>query len=225
MGLSALWPEDAQPGSVQLGGVLTVDSPVDVHATCVPAIGVAGSVDALISSSAEGSLLVPVALPFDDHAGLEPALVIRRALPSDVPALRELLDGYARLGLVLPRTTESLYRHLREYVVAVESGKVVACAGLRIYHEGLAEVVGVAVAEERQGCGLGRRVVGAVLEEARQLSIRRVFALTLQVPFFEQLAFRAVSRDEVPEKVAVDRAEGIDRTLCMKTTMVRDFEP
>jgi amino-acid N-acetyltransferase len=153
------------------------------------------------------------------------SLVLRRAVPTDVPALQELLDRYARLGLVLPRAPESLYRHLREYQVAVEEMKVVACAGLRIYHQGLAEVVGVAVAESRQGRGIGRRIVRAVLEEARQLAIPRVFALTLQEPFFRQLGFSSISLEEIPEKLAADRAEGIDRSLCRKSTMIRALDP
>lgn len=152
-------------------------------------------------------------------------LEIRHARPADVPVLLELLDGYARRGLVLPRTLEQVYRHLREFMVATAAGQVVGCAGLRVYHQTLAEVVGVAVAEGRQGEGIGRRVIGAVLEEARIFSIRRVFALTLQESFFQQLGFRVIDLAEIPEKAAADRAEGIDRTCCMKTAMVRELGP
>jgi amino-acid N-acetyltransferase len=153
-----------------------------------------------------------------------PALVLRRALPADVPALLDLLGRYAQLGLVQPRAPEALYRQFREYVVAVEGGEIVGCAGLRIYHQALAEVVGVAVREECQGRGVGRQVVSAVIDEARLLSIPRIFALTLQVPFFQQLGFHTAPLAEVPEKVAADLAEGIDRARCMKTTMVRDLD-
>lgn len=153
------------------------------------------------------------------------SLEIRPAQPADVPALLELLDGFARRGLVLPRTLEQVYRHMREFMVATAAGQVVGCAGLRVYHQTLAEVVGVAVAEGWQGEGIGRRVIGAVLEEARIFSIRRVFALTLQESFFRQLGFRAVELAEIPEKIAADRAEGIDRKYCLKTAMVRDFAP
>lgn len=152
-------------------------------------------------------------------------ITIRRAVPTDGPALLDLFDCYARLGLVLPRTPEMVYRHLREYMVAVEDGEVVGCAGLRIYHPGLAEVVGVAVAGGQQGRGIGRCVVSSVIEEARQLGIGRVFALTLQESFFKQLGFRIVPLSEVPEKMAADRAEGINRALCMKTTVVMDLGP
>lgn len=152
-------------------------------------------------------------------------IIIRQAVPADGPALLDLFDCYARLGLVLPRTPEMVYRHLREYVVAIEDGQVVGCAGLRIYHPGLAEVVGVAVAGGQQGRGIGRRVVNAVIDEARRFGIGRVFALTLRDSFFQQLGFRIGTLEEVPEKIAADKADGIDRTLCMKTTVIMDLDP
>jgi amino-acid N-acetyltransferase len=152
------------------------------------------------------------------------ALELRRAHPADVPAIIELLDRYARLGFVLPRAPEQIYRQVREFVVVVEGERVVGCGGLRIYSAALAEVVALAVAEEYQGKGVGRRIVDALVEEARLLAMRRVFALTLQETFFHQRGFRTVPMAEVPEKIAADKAEGIDRALCMKTTVVRDLE-
>jgi amino-acid N-acetyltransferase len=151
-------------------------------------------------------------------------LDIRPAIPTDVPALLELLDRFARRGLVLPREPGALYRHFREYLVAIAGAEVVGCAGLRVYHHGLAEVVGVAVAEEWQGHGAGRRLVSAVIDEAHRLAIPRIFALTLQEPFFRQLGFCRVSLADVPEKIAADQAEGIDRANCIKVTMIRDLE-
>lgn len=158
------------------------------------------------------------------HPVVQPTgVVVRRAMPADGPALCDLMDTYTRLGLLLPRTQEQVYRHLREYVVAVEDGVVVGCAGLRIYSEVLAEVVGVAIAATHHRKGIGRVLVEAVLEEARQLSIRRVFALTLQEQFFHRLGFRTVPMTEVPEKIAADKIEGIDRAKCMKATVVCDL--
>ncbi len=178
-----------------------------------PVVGTAELALELMPAPQRANTHLPVAFP------------IRRALPSDVPAILTLLDRYARLGLVLPRAPEVVYRQFREYLVATEDGVVVGCAGLRIYHQSLAEVVGVAVAEERQGQGIGRRVVSAVIDEARLLAIPRIFALTLQETFFRQLGFRTVPMGEVPEKIEADRAEGIDRARCMKTTMIRDLDP
>ncbi|HEX7119674.1 MAG TPA: GNAT family N-acetyltransferase [Longimicrobiales bacterium] len=168
-----------------------------------------------------------VVLPLETaRAGVVPGpeLELRRARLADVVQLSELLDAYARLGLVLPRPVGVLYRHVREFLVAADGGRIVGCGALRLYSPELAEVAALAVAEDCRGRRVGRRIVEALVEEARGFGIRRVFAMTLQEPFFHRLGFRTVPMTDVPEKIAADRDEGIDRAACMKATVVRDLE-
>src|SRR5690606_30962953 len=106
-------------------------------------------------------------------------VMVRRARPADLPAMMELLNHYARQGLLLPRSPEQVQRQLGDFMVAVDAGGVVGCAGLRCYSAQLAEVVGVAVDERYHGQGVGRHLIEALLAEARGLGLRRVFALTL----------------------------------------------
>lgn len=150
-------------------------------------------------------------------------VLVRRARPADVPAMLELLEEFARRGLVLPRSAAQIYRQVREFTLAVDDAGLVACAGLRVYNANLAEVCALAVSERRHGQGIGRQIVGTLVDEARSLEIRRVFALTLQPAFFCRAGFRPVPREAVPEKMEADRIEGIDRTGCRKITMVRDL--
>ncbi len=157
-------------------------------------------------------------------AAAEPAIALRRARLDDVGRMATLLDEYARRGLVLPRPIGVLFRHVREFVVATASDEVVGCGALRVYSPVLAEIGALAVAERCQGRRVGRCIVEALVGEARSLGTRRVFALTLQEPFFHRLGFRTVPMSEVPEKIAADRDEGIDRAACMKITVVRDLE-
>lgn len=173
----------------------------------------------------EVSLIDPVAFPVAAAAVVAaPDVVIRQARITDVPQIAELLEEYARRGLVLPRPIGALYRHVREFLVAVEGDRVVGCGALRLYSPDLAEVGALAVAEDCQGKKIGRRIVEALVEEARAFGVRRVFAMTLQEPFFNRLGFRTVPMTDVPEKIEADRQEGIDRAKCMKATVVRDLE-
>lgn len=148
------------------------------------------------------------------------SLRVRRAVPADVAGMVELLDGYAAQGLVLPRTADQVVRHFREFVIAEDAHGIVGCSGLRVYSPELGEVCALAVAERSQGTGVGRRMVEALLAEARMLRLRRVFAMTLQEGFFGRLGFVPVPLESIPEKVAADQAEGIDRLLCPKLAMV-----
>ena len=70
--------------------------------------------------------------------------------------------------------------------------------------EDLAEVRSLVVAPEAQGTGLGRGLVEACVEEAGQLGIRRVFALTAKPVFFERLGFERVARSAFPQKIWKD---------------------
>lgn len=160
-------------------------------------------------------------LRLETAAGL--VVRVRGARPADVPAMMELLDEFARRGSVLPRTPAQLYRHIREFTVAVDATGVVGCVGLRLYSATLGELCALAVTDRCHGKGIGRRLVHAVVDEARDLSIRRLFALTLQESFFARVGFRTVPRAEIPEKIEADRLEGIDRTACRKVAVLRDL--
>lgn len=149
--------------------------------------------------------------------------VVRRACPRDVPGMEALLACYIQHELVLPRTSAQLYRHIREFVVAVDRGEVVGCAGLRVYSSDLGEVTALAVSERCQGQRIGRRMVESLIEEATAFGLRRLFALTMREEFFHHLGFRTVPRSEVPEKLEADRIEGIDRSACKKAMVVLDL--
>jgi amino-acid N-acetyltransferase len=140
--------------------------------------------------------------------------VIRRASPSDALAIHELQQVFVARGLLLPRSLEQIYRTIRDFVVAVEDDRLVGCAALRIYTAELAEVGALAVAEDLQGTGTGRRLVEALVREARVLGLRRVFALTLQDGFFHRLHFETVNIAEFPAKIAADCSVCARRQSC-----------
>ncbi len=130
---------------------------------------------------------------------------VRKARMTDVRPIHNLLTTCAADGLLLPRSLSQLYGHLRDfYVVEDESGGLVGCAALSIVWENMAEVRSLAVAHDirRQGCG--RMLVEACIAEARELAIRKLFALTYQLPFFQALGFSLVEKDVLPQKVWMD---------------------
>src|SRR5690606_29915348 len=111
-----------------------------------------------------------------------------------------------------------------DFMVAVDAGGVVGCAGLRRYSAQLGEVVGVAVDERYHGQGIGRHLVEALLAEARALGLRRVFALTLRDGFFHRLGFRTTSVLEFPEKIALDCSGCSKRAVCAEIAVALDLD-
>lgn len=176
-----------------------------------------------VATWAEVVALPTVGTPFDVVGVAVDPIALRRARPADVPAIQTLLDAYAARGLLFARPPDLLYRTVREYVVACDETGVVGCAGLRIHNAVSGEVGALAVAEHCHGRGIGRRMVEVLLEEAVALGLERVFALTLQEGFFHRLGFRTVPLEAVPEKIAADRLDGIDRSKHPKATVLLEL--
>jgi len=130
-------------------------------------------------------------------------MLYRKATMADVPAIYNLINDYAVQGLMLRRPVLYLYESVRDYVVATdeESGEVLGVAGLHIMWADLAEIRSLAVKPGLTKQGVGRGIVNALLEDARLLGLKRVFALTYQQIFFEKCGFSVVQKETLPQKV------------------------
>jgi amino-acid N-acetyltransferase len=132
-------------------------------------------------------------------------VVVRPARIGDMRDVEPLINGFARNRLMLAKSYDQLARLFREFVVAIDQhGNVIGCAALRVYNETLAEVASVAVHERAHGLGIGRRLVERIVEDARDLGLKVVFALTLQEMFFHRLGFTTVAKEMFPLKVWAD---------------------
>lgn len=142
---------------------------------------------------------------------------LRKARIEDVKAIHGLLMDCSKQGLLLPRSFNQLYSHLRDFFVIAgrdpEEGiaplgggtePILGCCSLSICWEDLAEIRSLVVHERLRGAGWGRRLVEACLSDAVTLGIFRVFTLTYQTDFFRKLGFKDVSKDVLPQKVWSD---------------------
>jgi amino-acid N-acetyltransferase len=148
--------------------------------------------------------------------------VVRKARAADGPPIQKLLAHFAERGELLPRTLNEVYKHLRDFFVCEAHGEVVGVCALSLYWEDLAEVRSLAVYEAYGGRGLGKALVGACLDEAARLGVRRVFALTYRPGFFERLGFRTLDKRELPQKIWKDCIRCAKFTCCDEVALIRD---
>jgi amino-acid N-acetyltransferase len=127
---------------------------------------------------------------------------VRRARVNDAGAIQQLITTFAERDEMLHRPLGEIYENIRDFYVAEDAdGRIVGCGGLHVCWSHLAEVKSLAVDEACQGQGHGRRIVEACIEEARELGLRTVFALTYRPEFFARLGFRVVDKATLPHKV------------------------
>lgn len=149
--------------------------------------------------------------------------MIRKARLTDVKAVHRLINDYAVRGLLLPRSLNELYENIREYFVWEEEGRIIGVCGLHVAWEDLAEVRSLAVAESAAGRGIGRALVEKCLEEARELAVPKVFALTYQEGFFAKMGFAEVDKQTLPQKIWADCLKCVKFPDCDETALMLEL--
>jgi N-acetylglutamate synthase-like GNAT family acetyltransferase len=129
---------------------------------------------------------------------------VRPARLADVRRMMPLLNEYAGRAEILPRTEDEVYRSVREWSVAETETKLVGMGSLLIMGQDLAEIRSLVVDPAFQGQGLGRQLVELLLQEAAELQVRRVLALTRRPGFFLMLGFQLTEIGKLPRKVLRD---------------------
>jgi len=128
-------------------------------------------------------------------------VLIERAKLSDVEEMKAVLDVFAESGILLGRSRLDFYENIRDFIVARLDGEVVGLAALHILWFDLGEVRSLAVRKDLHRMGIGRELVERCMEDARELDIAKLFALTYQLGFFQRMGFAEVEKSELPHKV------------------------
>ena len=139
--------------------------------------------------------------------------LVRKSRMEDVKQIHTLLGHFADKGLLLGRALSTLYDQVRDFHVVVKphSGKgedtdeeILGVCALHICWENLAEIRSLAILEQYQGRGFGRRLVEECIKDALGFGINRIFTLTYQPGFFQRLGFKEIDKKELPHKVWSD---------------------
>ncbi len=144
----------------------------------------------------------------------------RKAILPDAPAIHNLILQYTGDGTLLPRSLQEICENIRDFIVVVDRGTVIACAALHFYGLSLAEVRSVAVDKASQGKSAGRKLVLGLISESETHKIDRVFLFTRVPEFFARLGFVEVPHHILPEKVHKDCLSCPRRLHCDETAMV-----
>lgn len=146
--------------------------------------------------------------------------MIRKATLMDVKAIQLLVNSYADSGLMLPRTLNELYEHLRDFHIYEDNGSLVGVAALHVSWDRLAEVRSLAVRQDRVKRGIGAELVRHCLAEAADLRVERVFVLTYQSGFFRKLGFADVDKKELPHKIWTDCLNCVKFPDCDESALI-----
>jgi amino-acid N-acetyltransferase len=128
---------------------------------------------------------------------------IRKPTIQDVDAIFNLTNRMADRGLMLHRSKYKIVSMLQNFLVAEDdaTGKVIGCGALSLLWTDLSEVMALAIEEEYQGRGVGKKLVHELLAIAAQLKVPEVITLTYKPEFFKKLGFTLADKNKFPRKV------------------------
>lgn len=150
-------------------------------------------------------------------------LAVRKAVINDVPRLQKMINGFADKNEMLHGSMNKLYENIRNFVV-VEDGELLGAVGaIHVTWDDLAELK--CVAAGRSPGGWGRMIVNRCLEDARELGLRRIFALTYKPEFFEKYGFKVVDRSTLPHKVWGECIKCLKYPNCNEIAMICPVTP
>lgn len=115
---------------------------------------------------------------------------IRTTKQEDISKLADFIVPFVEQGKILPRTSEELDELVETGFMAIEGdSEIVGFASLEIYSRKLAEIRSLVVAEHRQGIGVGKKLVSACVDRARERNILEVMVVTSSDVFFQSCGF------------------------------------
>jgi amino-acid N-acetyltransferase len=137
-------------------------------------------------------------------------VLVRRARTPDVRAIRSLVEPMTESGRIVTKDAVTYYEAVHEFRVVEVDGEVVGCGALHVMWEDLAEVRTVAVRPDLKGHGLGSAVLAELLQDARDLGVRRVFCLTFETAFFGRHGFERIDGQAVEPEVYAELLRSYD---------------
>ena len=126
---------------------------------------------------------------------------IRSFHSRDLPDILRLMEPLMQKGLLIRRNPEQIQERKNDYSVLEIDGSIRACGALHDWGESQGEIAAVATELNYTDLGLGRKIVGYLIEKAKKCKMRRVFVLTTQSQdWFESLGFKEAPIDSLPEQ-------------------------
>jgi amino-acid N-acetyltransferase len=149
--------------------------------------------------------------------------MVRKAKINDVKVIAKFIERFAAKGDMLQRPVSEIYSTLRDFYIYEDEGAILGTCALHICWEDLAEVRSLAVDESSKEKGIGRALIEACIEDAKEMGVPKLFALTYQEGFFLKQGFDVIDMKTLPQKIWTDCIKCAKFPECDETAVMLKF--
>ena len=137
-------------------------------------------------------------------------MVIRRARTPDIRAIRELVRPLAERRVLVAKEAVQYYESTPDFRVVEVGGEIIACGALHVMWEDVAEIRTLAVRDAYLGKGVGGALLEALLDDAREIGVSRIFCLTFETAFFSGHGFEEIQGQAVAPEIYAELLRSYD---------------
>jgi len=148
---------------------------------------------------------------------------IRPIKISDIEKVLFLINNFVEKYSLLPVNKDFIFEHLNNYYVVDNNHKIIGVGFLRIYNKDLAEIRSLAIDSAYQGKGLGKKLVHFLIKKAKNIGIKKVFALSTTPEFFTTIGFKIVDKKIFPEKIWLDCQYCTKKNQCNEIALLYEI--
>lgn len=146
----------------------------------------------------------------------------KKAKLSNITQMQDLVKSEITNGVILVRTDNEIATNIRSYTLAYDGSSVVGFAALHIHTPDLAEIRSLVVDEKYRGKGIGKTLVKKLVTEAESLELKEVLSLTYKQDFFENLGFKMIEKESIPEpKIWADCIKCTHFPVCNEVSLIK----
>lgn len=153
---------------------------------------------------------------------------LRSAVLADAEKIFALI--HLNRDQLVPRSMGNIVENIDRFTVAVSGSDIVGCATYQIHPEigdaqaATVEIQSVAVRAPYRRSGIGKALIGAVIERASAFSPREFIVLTFAPEFFTSLGFVEIPKTKVMHKLytgCINCTKHKNPFTCPEIAMVR----
>ncbi len=148
----------------------------------------------------------------------------RKASLSDVPAMQTLVAPEVESGVILIRSNDEIATNIRSYHLVLDDEKIIGFTALHVHTLTLAEVRSLIIDQAYRSKAVGTTLVNRALNEARELGLNEVLALTYHREFFEKMGFEEIPKESLPEhKIWADCIKCKHFPVCNEISLIKQL--
>lgn len=139
----------------------------------------------------------------------------------DIEKMQKLVEKEVENGNILHRSSNEMATTIRSYTTVKVGEEIIAFVALHIHTVELAEIRSLIVKEEYRNHGIAKKMIGKVIEEAKELKLKQLLVLTYKKALFESLDFVEIPKETIPEtKIWADCIKCKHFPMCNEVSLV-----